>query len=189
MDGAPVATCSPCNPVCTCFLALDKVLPGCDFLQLLSLSPRQRQRRRLKMGLVPSSTIPSGSPYCERHTICSTRGVIVYTFPLAVEGRAILCATEEEVEQTRALMKAASEDGTLRIPGLQAVTTAGQGGGGGGGGGGRQGNAQTDRLLGILGLPHIWTLPLQPPPPPPPSPPPAPMEKASDTAEINIDDL
>ena len=89
------------------------------------------------------------------------------------------------MEQTRALMKR-SEDGTLRIPGLQAVTTAGQGGGGGGGG--RQGNAQTDRLLGILGLPHIWTLPLQPPPPPPPSPPPAPMEKASDTAEINIDD-
>ena len=33
-----------------------------------------------------------------------------------------------------------------------------------------EGNAQTDRLLRCLGLPHIWTRPVTKPPPPPPFP-------------------
>ena len=33
-----------------------------------------------------------------------------------------------------------------------------------------EGNAQTDRLLRCLGLPHIWTRPVSKPPPPPPFP-------------------
>ena len=191
MDVAPVATCSPCNPVCTRFLALDKVLPGRDFLQLLSLEPQAEAETEAEDGGVGAIEYdPEWLAILRKthHLLDTGRHRVHLPTSSGGEGDP-LCATEEEVEQTRALMKAASEDGTLRIPGLQAVTTAGQGGGGGGGGGGRQGNAQTDRLLGILGLPHIWTLPLQPPPPPPPPPPPAPMEKASDTAEINIDDL
>jgi hypothetical protein len=95
--------------------------------------------------------------------------------------------------QVRALALAASADGTLLIPNI-SIDPVSREEEGEGMGMAMEGNPQTDALLSMLGLPHIWTIPCvrgvggstrQPPPPPPPPS----SSSVADAAELDIDGL
>jgi len=150
---APILLCGTSGARATRFLSLDKVLPGRDFLQVLTIP-------------APAAFAPPDAPYVLEFDL-EWLGILQRTHHLLHASRQRVgvpstlqpMASLQDLEQLRSRVQAMGKGtGTTGLV-VPPVGPRPAQGGAAGDVTYHRGNAQTDALLAALQLPHVWTIP------------------------------
>jgi len=152
----PIPLCGTSGARATRFLSLDKVLPGRDFLQILTIPA--------PAGFAPSAGGSPDAPY-ELEFDLEWMGILQRTHHLLHTSRQRLglpstlqpMAPSEDLQALRRRLQGRTGAAALTIPPIGPRPALG---GAAGEVTYHRGNTQTDALLTALELPHVWTIPV-----------------------------
>ncbi len=154
----PLALCAPIGVKTTRFLALDKVLPARPFLQVLTIPQPQYSEPTAHDD---SESTPYSLQYdvewlsIVKNTHSYLRATRHPSVPIPRHLQPM--ATEAELQTLRE--RIVSRIGSMDIPNVGSRRIIGEAGGETA----HRGNVQTDILLDILEIPHVWTVPAEMP--------------------------